>query len=110
MFPTAGRLAADEAGRIAAFVIINQIFRRARTGSQGGGGYAPAIALASLAGQCFTGSAATAAKNSIISGCLSAIVLFLCLIALDTVKRQDSKASVLARFVVEDGKPGPQRS
>ena len=31
------------------------------------------------------------------------------LIALDTVKRQDSKASVLARFVVEDGKPGPQR-
>jgi alkaline phosphatase D len=32
------------------------------------------------------------------------------LIALDTVKRQDSKASVLARFVVEDGKPGPQRS
>jgi alkaline phosphatase D len=30
------------------------------------------------------------------------------LIALDTVKRQDSKASVLARFVVEDGKPGPQ--
>jgi len=32
------------------------------------------------------------------------------LMALDTVKRQDSKASVLARFVVEDGKPGPQRS
>jgi len=32
------------------------------------------------------------------------------LIALDTVKRQDSKASVLARFVVEDGKPGPQRN
>jgi alkaline phosphatase D len=31
------------------------------------------------------------------------------LIALDTVKRHDSKASVLARFVVEDGKPGPQR-
>jgi len=31
------------------------------------------------------------------------------LIALDTVKRQDSKASVLARFVVEDGRPGPQR-
>jgi hypothetical protein len=32
------------------------------------------------------------------------------LIALDTVKRQDSKASVLAHFVVEDGKPGPRRS
>jgi len=32
------------------------------------------------------------------------------LVALDSVKRQDSKASVLARFVVEDGKPGPQRS
>ncbi|TSA11521.1 MAG: alkaline phosphatase [Betaproteobacteria bacterium] len=32
------------------------------------------------------------------------------LIALDTVKRQESKASVLARFVVEDGRPGPQRS
>ncbi len=31
------------------------------------------------------------------------------LIALDTVKRQDSKASVLARFVVEDGRPGPER-
>jgi alkaline phosphatase D len=32
------------------------------------------------------------------------------LIGLDTVKRQDARASVLARFVVEDGKPGPQRS
>jgi alkaline phosphatase D len=31
------------------------------------------------------------------------------LIGLDTVKRQDTKASVLARFVVEDGRPGPQR-
>ena len=31
------------------------------------------------------------------------------LIALDTVKRQDPKASVLARFIVEDGRPGPQR-
>jgi alkaline phosphatase D len=31
------------------------------------------------------------------------------LIALDTVKRQDAKASVLARFFVEDGRPGPQR-
>jgi alkaline phosphatase D len=30
------------------------------------------------------------------------------LIALDTVKRQDTNASVLARFVVEDGRPGPQ--
>jgi hypothetical protein len=49
-------------------------------------------------------------RTKIISGCLSAIVLFLYLTALDTVKRQDSKASVLARFVVEDGKPGPQRS
>ncbi len=32
------------------------------------------------------------------------------LIALDTVKRQDSKASVLARFVVEDARPGAQRA
>ena len=32
------------------------------------------------------------------------------LIGLDTVKRQDTKASVLARFVVEDGRPGPQRA
>jgi len=31
------------------------------------------------------------------------------LIALDTVKRQDSRAGVLARFVVEGGRPGPQR-
>jgi len=30
------------------------------------------------------------------------------LIALDTVKRQDAKASLLARFVVEDGRPGPK--
>ncbi len=32
------------------------------------------------------------------------------LIGLDTVKKPDSRAQVLARFVVEDGKPGPQRS
>ncbi len=31
------------------------------------------------------------------------------LIGLDTVKRPDSKASVLARFVVENGRPGPRR-
>lgn len=32
------------------------------------------------------------------------------LIALDTVKQPDSQASVLARFVVEAGRPGPQRA
>jgi alkaline phosphatase D len=31
------------------------------------------------------------------------------LIGLETVKKPDSRAEVLARFVVEDGKPGPQR-
>jgi len=32
------------------------------------------------------------------------------LIGLDTVKKPDSRAEVLVRFVVEDGKPGPQKA
>jgi alkaline phosphatase D len=32
------------------------------------------------------------------------------LIGLDTVKKPDSRAEVLARFAVEDGRPGPQRA
>jgi alkaline phosphatase D len=32
------------------------------------------------------------------------------LVGLDTVKKPDTRAEVLARFVVEDGKPGPQRA
>jgi alkaline phosphatase D len=32
------------------------------------------------------------------------------LIGLDTVKKPQSRAEVLARFVVEDGRPGPQRA
>jgi alkaline phosphatase D len=31
------------------------------------------------------------------------------LVGLDTVKKPDARAEVLARFIVEDGKPGPQR-
>jgi alkaline phosphatase D len=31
------------------------------------------------------------------------------LIGLDTVKKPESRAQVLARFVVEDGKAGPQK-
>jgi len=30
------------------------------------------------------------------------------LVGLDTVKKPESRAEVLARFVVEDGKPRPQ--
>ena len=32
------------------------------------------------------------------------------LIGVDTVRKPDSRAEVLARFVVEDGRPGPQRA
>jgi alkaline phosphatase D len=32
------------------------------------------------------------------------------LVGLDTVKKQETRAEVLARFVVEDGKPGPVRA
>ena len=32
------------------------------------------------------------------------------LVGLETVKKRESRAEVLARFVVEDGKPGPQRA
>jgi alkaline phosphatase D len=32
------------------------------------------------------------------------------LIGLDTVKKPESRAELLARFLVEDGKPGPQRT
>ena len=32
------------------------------------------------------------------------------LVGLETVKRPDARADMLARFVVEDGKPGAQRT
>jgi alkaline phosphatase D len=32
------------------------------------------------------------------------------LVGLDTVRKPESRAAVMARFVVEDGKPGPQRA
>lgn len=44
-------------------------------------------------------------RMSIAGGRLSAE-----LIGLDSVKKQESRADVLARFVVESGKPGPQRA
>lgn len=43
-------------------------------------------------------------RMSIAGGRLSAD-----LVALETVKKPDARAEVLARFVVEDGRPGPQR-
>jgi alkaline phosphatase D len=32
------------------------------------------------------------------------------LVGVETVRKPESRATVLARFVVEDGKPGPQRN
>ena len=32
------------------------------------------------------------------------------LVGMETVRKPESRAEVLARFVVEDGKPGPQRA
>jgi hypothetical protein len=32
------------------------------------------------------------------------------MVGLDGVKKPESRAEVLARFAVEDGKPGPQRA